>query len=122
MDRVRNLEAELNRFIDEDGPPQDAESLIRAGGIVRLRENDPTPRYLGPSSGVAITRLVMEDAKKYADTSKIRDLVPEVRGRSLPLGRLGLADRKQSYPIISAVPANALPSRQIAENLVKVFN
>lgn len=122
MDQVRSLEAELNRFIEEDGPPQDAESLIRPGGIIRLHENDDAPRYLGPSSGVAITRLVMEEAKRYADTKKIRDLVPEVRGRNPPRGLLGMENRKQSYPMISAVPAKTLPSRQIADNLTRVFN
>lgn len=124
MDQVQALEAELNKVIEEHGPPIDAESLLRPGAIIRLHENDNAPRYLGPSSGVAITKLVMEEAKKYMDTRSISDLMPEVRERKPPPPpwRPGLAGRKQSYPMISAVPAKELPTRPVADNLVRVFN
>jgi hypothetical protein len=61
---VRALEAELSQFTEDDTIPQDTEDIVRPGGLVRLDEDDETPRFLGPSSGIAMTRLVMEEAKE----------------------------------------------------------
>ena len=91
--------------------------------VRRLDENDETPRFLGPSSGIAMTRLVMEEAKKYTDTRTIRELVPEVRQRRTPVQSPEAAtERKKSYPMISAVPAPTLPSRLVTDKLIEVFN
>jgi hypothetical protein len=91
---------------------------------VRLGEDDETPRFLGPSSGIAMTRLVMEEAKKYTDSRSIRELVPEVRQRKTPIVSPPevAIKRKKSYPMISAVAAQTLPSRLITDRLVEVFN
>lgn len=96
---------------------------MRPGGLVRLDEDDETPRFLGPSSGIAMTRLVMEEAKKYTDTRTIRELVPEIRQRRAPVQSPEAAtERKKSYPMISAVAASTLPSRLVTDKLVEVFN
>ncbi|KAI0165656.1 hypothetical protein GGR57DRAFT_130348 [Xylariaceae sp. FL1272] len=136
QETVRALEAELGQYTDDDEYPKDHEDFVRPGGLVRLNETDETPRYLGPSSGIAMTRIVMEEAKRYTDSKHISDLIPEVKGRrhaanasaammghrsqsfSMPLA----ASRKKSYPMISAVAASALPSRAIADRLIQVFN
>ncbi|KAG9248001.1 fungal-specific transcription factor domain-containing protein [Calycina marina] len=123
QDKVRALETELAQFTEEEGLPQNTEDIVRPGGLVRLSENDETPRFLGPSSGIAMTRLVMEEAKKYTDTRSIRELVPEVRLRRIPITSPTEAPiRKKSYPMISAVPALTLPSRLVTDKLVEVFN
>lgn len=123
QDKVRALEAELNQLVEEEGNPPDSEDIVRPGGLIRLNEDDETPRYLGPSSGIAMTRIVMEEAKKYTDTRSIRELVPEVRQRRTPAQSPDIAtQRKKSYPMISAVPAPALPSRLVTDKLVEVFN
>ncbi|KAH8665772.1 fungal-specific transcription factor domain-containing protein [Tricladium varicosporioides] len=123
QDKVRRLEAELSQYTEEDGFPQNTEDFVRPGGLIRLDEDDETPRFLGPSSGIAMTRLVMEEAKKYTDSRTIRELVPEVRDRrpavQSPESSTG---RKKSYPMISAVPAPTLPSRLVTDKLVEVFN
>ncbi len=122
-DKVRALEAELSQYIEEEGVPQDTEDIVRPGGLIRLNEDDETPRFLGPSSGIAMTRLVMEEAKKYTDSRSIRELVPEVRLRKTPIQSPESASmRKKSYPMISAVPATSLPSRLVTDKLVEVFN
>jgi hypothetical protein len=119
---VRALEAELSQFTEDDTIPQDTEDIVRPGGLVRLDEDDETPRFLGPSSGIAMTRLVMEEAKKYTDSRRIRELVPEVRQRRAPTPAPEVAtNRKKSYPMISAVPAPTLPSRLVTDKLVEVF-
>jgi hypothetical protein len=120
---VQALEAELNQYTEEEGLPQNAEDIVRPGGLVRLDEDDETPRFLGPSSGIAMTRLVMEEAKKYTDSRRIRELVPEVRQRrALTPSPEVATERKKSYPMISAVPAPTLPSRLVTDKLVEVFN
>lgn len=123
QDKVRALEAELAQYTEEEGFPQNTEDIVRPGGLVRLNEDDETPRFLGPSSGIAMTRLVMEEAKKYTDTRSIRELVPEVRQRRTPAQSPEAAtNRKKSYPMISAVAAQNLPTRLVTDKLVEVFN
>jgi hypothetical protein len=109
--------------VEEDGPPQNMEDSIRPGGLVRLEEGDETRRFLGPSSGIAMTRLVMEEAKRYTDSRSIRELVPEVIERRTPVSSPDtMCERKKSYPMISAVPADKLPGRVVTDKLVEVFN
>ncbi|RYP60877.1 hypothetical protein DL769_007931 [Monosporascus sp. CRB-8-3] len=139
QERVRALEAELGQYTDEEDPPKDNEDFIVPGGLVRLNETDETPRYLGPSSGIAMTRLLMEEAKRHTESTRISELIPEVRVRrrsptsglpaaastgmrSRSFGALPpAASRRKSYAMISAVPAQNLPSRAIADKLVEVF-
>lgn len=111
--------------------------MVRPGGLVKLNEGDETPRYLGPSSGIAMTRLLMEQAKRYTDSQRVSELIPDVRARRLDRvnrmqsvvqfgasisGPSGMAARKKSFPMISEHPAQALPSRQVTDKLVEVFN
>ncbi|KAI1825503.1 hypothetical protein F4861DRAFT_537965 [Xylaria intraflava] len=138
QERVRALDAELSMYIDEDDDlyARDQEDFICPGGLVRLNETDETPRYLGPSSGIAMTRIVMEEAKRYTDTGRISELVPDIKGRrtvstagapaagmrSLSFSMPPVNPRKKSYPMISAVAAPSLPSRGIADKLIEVFH
>ncbi|CZT50308.1 related to purine utilization positive regulator [Rhynchosporium secalis] len=123
QDKVRALENELGQYTEEEGLPHNTEDIVRPGGLVRLDEDDETPRFLGPSSGIAMTRLVMEEAKKYTGSRSIRELVPEVRYRRSPMpSPEASTGRKKSYPMISAVPALSLPSRLVADKLLEVFN
>ncbi|EFX00234.1 c6 zinc finger domain containing protein [Grosmannia clavigera kw1407] len=133
--KVRQLEAELAQYTEED-LPQDTEDMIRPGGLVRLSDSDETPRYLGPSSGIAMTRLLMEQAKRYTEWQCISELIPKLQARRRErLDRMhsiagmnggpdvgGSGIRKKSYPMISAHPAPGLPTRPMAEMLFKLFN
>jgi hypothetical protein len=124
QDKVRALEEELSQYTQEEGFPQNTEDIVRPGGLVRLDRDDEAPRFLGPSSGIAMTRLVMEEAKKYTDSRSIRELVPEIGQRQALAAQYPQAstDRKKSYPMISAVPAQTLPSRLVTDKLVEIFN
>lgn len=117
------MESELSQYTEDEVQPPDSEDAIRPGGFVRLDESDETPRFLGPSSGIAMTRLVMEEAKRYTDSRSIRELVPEVSQRKSPAQSPdAYPERKKSYPMISAIPAERLPSRLVTDKLVDVFN
>ncbi|KAI0478235.1 hypothetical protein F4859DRAFT_50609 [Xylaria cf. heliscus] len=138
QETVRTLDAELAQYIDEedDGHANDHEDFIRPGGLVKLNETDETARYLGPSSGIAMTRIVMEEAKRYTDTGRISELIPDIkcRRKTVGIGTIAAGNRsqsfsmppanprKKSYPMISAVAAAGLPSRPIADKLVEVFH
>ncbi|KAM7207207.1 Fungal specific transcription factor domain containing protein [Naviculisporaceae sp. PSN 640] len=135
QEKVRQLEAELSQYTDDDNEyPDPHEAMVRPGGMVRLNETDETPRYLGPSSGISMTRLLMEEAKKYTDSKRIADLIPELRERRVDRSNRmqsivsmggsisGPPGRKKSYPMVSAYPAVSLPKRPIVDGLVEVFN
>jgi hypothetical protein len=121
---VRSLQLKLAQLVEDESTQPDTEDSIRPGGLVRLEENDDLPRYLGPSSGIAMTRLVMEEARRYTDSRTIRELVPEVVSRRTPVQSPTAhhESRKKSYPMISAVAADRLPIRPLTDKLVQVFN
>ncbi|KAG6001825.1 hypothetical protein E4U21_003787 [Claviceps maximensis] len=127
QDKVRALEAELAQLTDEDGDyPHTTEDILRPGGMIRLNAGDGTSRYLGPSSGIAMTRLLMEEAKRYTASNRISDLIPEVRSRSQArmqsIQMSGLPnDRRKSYPTLSEQPAEGLPSRAAMDKLVELY-
>ncbi|KJZ78351.1 hypothetical protein HIM_02389 [Hirsutella minnesotensis 3608] len=127
QERVRALEAELGQFTDEESDyPYSNEDIVRPGGLIRVRASDETPRYLGPSSGIAMTRLLMEEAKRYTESHRISELIPDVRARGQArmqsIQMTGPAvGRKKSYPTVSERPAEALPKRDTADKLLEVF-
>ena len=127
QEKVRDLEAELSQYTDDENEyPKTTEDMVRPGGMVRLNAQDETPRYLGPSSGIAMTRLLMEQAKRFTDTNRISELFPEVRARQARMQSIQMtgpaSNRRKSYPMISECPAKDLPSREIANKLVEIFN
>lgn len=128
QDKVRALEAELDQYTHDDGDyPHTTEDMVRPGGMIRLNASDDTPRYLGPSSGIAMTRLLMDEAKRYTDSKRISDLIPELRARRQArmqsIQMTGTAGHgKRSYPMVSDGPAESLPTRAIADKLVEIFN
>ncbi len=131
---MRELEADLAQYTDQDGEyPHSHDDMVFPGGIVRLDQTDEMPRYLGPSSGTAMTRLLMEEAKRYGESRRIANLIPAVLARraerrdrmqSVVMGSSisGPAGRTRSYPAHSIIPASALPSREIVDGLVRAFN
>lgn len=99
---------------------------------MRLNETDETPRYLGPSSGIAMTRLLMEEAKRYSDSKRIADLIPQVSDRRRERenrmqsvvsmsGMAGSSVGRKSYPKTSDVAAKEWPSRRLLDGLVEAF-
>lgn len=141
QDRVRTLEAELGQYTDEEDYPQNYEDIIRPGGLVQLKESDETPRYLGPSSGIGMTRILMEEAKRYTDSKSISELVPGMRLRREAMKASGAgagavaaamrsqsfsmppsnSSRKKSFPMMSAGPARNLPSKSLTDGLLDIY-
>ena len=121
--KVERLEATLASLSVEPPELPDAESKVRGAGYVRFKEYDE-PRILGPSSGIALTRLVMEFAKKNMKKHTIKDIVPDIKAQQIRerFTREGDKPTSKVYPLISNVAAASLPTRELTNNLVNVFN
>ncbi|KAK0889762.1 hypothetical protein LTR02_015207 [Friedmanniomyces endolithicus] len=118
--KVRELEEELDRTENEDAG-EDQEGMMRHA-TVRVHDGQDS-KYLGPSSGIAITRLVMQLAKQFTDAKSIKEIVPEQRARQIK----ELYHQEQAkptskiYPLISDVAATELPNRPLTDLLMQLY-
>ena len=117
---MRELEEELERVENEDSA-EDPEAMMRAANV-RVHEAKES-KFLGPASGIAITRLVMQLAKQFTDAKSIKDIVPEQRARQIK----ELYHQEQAkptskiYPLISDVAAIELPNRALRDLLIQLY-
>ncbi|KAJ9669446.1 hypothetical protein H2201_000313 [Coniosporium apollinis] len=119
--KVRNLEEQLARLENDELDP-DPEDVMRDAAAVKVQDSNES-KYLGPSSGIAITRLVMQLAKEFTDSKSISDIVPDASAQSIK-ARFAQEDTKPTskvYPMVSDVAAEELPNRELTGQLVKLF-
>ncbi|KAA8644584.1 putative C6 transcription factor [Aspergillus tanneri] len=121
-EKARMLEKELAEVEKDFQHAADAELMVRGAGRIRFKENDES-RFLGPSSGIAITRLVMEMAKQNTDSKSIKDVVPELTAQEIKLAFEEESSKPTSkvYPMISSIPQPNLPTKKSTDRLVDVF-
>jgi hypothetical protein len=119
QDRVRELEDELVRLSEEESSTLDDEGIVRGAGLVKLDSVDE-PRFLGTSSGIAVTRLVVELARRNTETKSIREIVPEVQERQEQSPKQD-EQRTKTYPLTSSVPAPGLPKKPVTDKLIEIF-
>lgn len=107
-------EAELARVEEGQHVTLDAEAMIRSAGLVRFKDHDGC-RYLDASSGIAMTRLVMELAKQNMESRTIKEIVPDMKARQIEdrFARESSKPTSKVYPLISDVPAPTLPTREL---------
>ncbi|KAH0538653.1 hypothetical protein FGG08_004790 [Glutinoglossum americanum] len=118
-DRAQELEDELMRQSEVESSTLSDEGIVRGVGFVKLDSVDE-PRFLGTSSGIAVARLVMELARRNTETKSIREIVPEVPERQDQCFEQG-GQRLKTYPLISSVAAQGLPSRLVTDKLTEIF-
>lgn len=123
QNKIQALEADLAQAVEEGYANLDAEVMIRSAGLVRFKQHDEG-RYLGASSGIAMTRLVMELAKQNTDSKTIKEVVPETTaGQSKDtFAKESSKPTSKVYPLVSDVAAPNLPSKELTGNLINVFN
>ncbi|KAL8869159.1 MAG: hypothetical protein Q9174_004477 [Haloplaca sp. 1 TL-2023] len=119
--KIKALEEESSLLDSQATPFRDIESMVRSGGLVTLKENTET-RYLGPSSGIAMTRLVMEFAKTQTQSASIQNIVSDNKARRDRFTQESAKPTSKVYPLISSVAAPDLPSRDLTDKLVDLFN
>lgn len=90
---------------------------------MRIQEHEES-KFLGPSSGIAITRLVMQLAKRFTESESISDIVDAVKQQEIKESFENEESKPSSklYPIISNIAAPDLPVRSITDQLVRLFN
>ncbi|RVX70184.1 hypothetical protein B0A52_05517 [Exophiala mesophila] len=122
QDTVRRLHNELKTLQQEEDFQPDPESMARSAGLVKFREHDQ-PRFLGPSSGIAITRFVMEFAKQNSARRTIKDVVPHHAAEEIKQKFDAESDKPTSkvYPLISSVAAPDLPNPQLMDRLIEIY-
>ncbi|KAL9108212.1 MAG: hypothetical protein Q9227_006949 [Pyrenula ochraceoflavens] len=119
---VKRLQAELAAAEQEDEHTPNPEVMVRGGGMTKFQENEEK-KYLGPSSGIAMTRLVIELAKQNTAGKSIRDVISisaakEAREKF---------DQESSKPTskvntyMSDVAAPDLPSRDLMAHLFNIY-
>lgn len=120
--KVRTLELELEKVETDEGQ-EDPEAMVRGGASVRLQDADDT-RYLGPSSGTQITRLVMQLAKQFTDSKTIKEIVTDTSARRAKATYAAEASKPTSkvYPLTSDVAAEELPNRSLTDLLIQLYN
>ncbi|KAF2738890.1 hypothetical protein EJ04DRAFT_6811 [Polyplosphaeria fusca] len=119
--KVRDLEKQLADLERDDTDP-DPEDELRGAAAVRIQETDES-KFLGPSSGINVTRLVMQLAKQFTDSKSISEIVPDSRAKSIKAA-FDEEDKKPTskvYPLISDVAAEELPNRDLTNLLVQLF-
>ncbi|KAJ5206094.1 hypothetical protein N7491_003287 [Penicillium cf. griseofulvum] len=121
-EKARALERELAKAEKDIQHAADAELMVRGAGRIRFKENDEA-RYLGASSGIAMTRLVMEMAKQNTDSKSIKDVVPEYTAQEIK-DAFAEEDSKPTskvYPMISSIPQPNLPPKALTYKLIDLF-
>ncbi|KAF2211431.1 hypothetical protein CERZMDRAFT_98316 [Cercospora zeae-maydis SCOH1-5] len=118
--KCRELEDELGRVESEDGH-DDPEALMRAANV-RMHDEKES-KYLGPSSGIAITRLVMQLAKQFTDAKSITEIVPDQQARLIKelYAQEQAKPTSKIYPLISDVAASGLPMRSLGDLLLQLY-
>ncbi|PGH17161.1 hypothetical protein AJ79_01299 [Helicocarpus griseus UAMH5409] len=121
-DRIKMLNQELAQVEGEINHYPDAELMVRGAGLIRFKETDES-RFLGPSSGIAITRLVMEMAKQNTHSKSIKEVVNETTAQEIKYAFTRESQKPTSkiYPMISSVAAPTLPARELTYRLVDIF-
>ncbi|KAF3052577.1 hypothetical protein E8E11_008578 [Didymella keratinophila] len=106
--KVRELEKQLADLERDDVEP-DAEDVMRGAAAVRVQDTDES-KFLGPSSGITITRLVMQLAKQFTESKTISEIVPHARQKSIKATFEQEDERPTSkvYPLSSCSTAKAL--------------
>jgi hypothetical protein len=99
----------------------DPEAMMRAATV---RMQDATePKYLGASSGITTTRLVMQLAKQFTDSKSIREIVPDARAQQIKelYSQEQAKPTSKVYPVTSNVAAPDLPNRNLAKVLSDLY-
>lgn len=121
--KIQDLERELSVLEAEDRE-LDSEVAVRNPGLVRLRESEET-KFLGPSSGIAMSRVVMNLAKQFTDAKSIKEIITETEVKAAEKQfaeeEAKAVPETPPIPMYSCAPAVDLPSKELTSNLVDLF-
>ena len=106
-----------------DNDPVDAEDLARGTAAVKIQESTES-KYLGPSSGIAISHIVLQLAKQFTDVRNISEIVSDSTARHVKEHYTQEESKPTSkvYPLVSDVAAEELPPYEVTRPLLTLFN
>ena len=89
---------------------------------MKFSETDES-RFLGPSSGIAMARLVIELAKRNATNRSIQEVVSLATAHDVKATFEQESQKPTSkvYPLLSSIPAPDLPTGDLMEKLLDVY-
>ena len=112
---MKDLEAQVSLLPNKSDQDAGAELLVRGAGLVKLKESGEEARFLGPSSGIAMTRLILVLAKDLYNTKSIKEIVPEKKAQEIRTrcAEEALKPTSKVYPLISSVAAPFVDPAQL---------
>ncbi|KAF8461867.1 fungal-specific transcription factor domain-containing protein [Kalaharituber pfeilii] len=121
--KVRELEAEIAKqeaaFSEVEQP--DSRELVRGVGLVKFDDEKGEPRFVGTSSGITMTRLVIDFAKKHLEKDSVKE-IKEHRNNFRQGQRISGSPGSQTRsPVALPGAAPQLPSREVTDRLVEIF-
>ena len=121
--RVRELEAQIaqQEAILSDMEHSNTGELVRGVGMVKFNDEQGEPRFVGTSSGITMTRLVIDFAKKHLEKDSVKE-IREHRNNFRQGQRInGTPGMQKQSPVAPPGAALDLPSREVAGRLVELF-
>lgn len=123
--KVRELEEEVARreaLISEAESPDTAE-LVRGIGMVKFGDEPYEPRFVGTSSGITMTRLVLDFAKKHLETDSVKEMSEQHHSEFRHAQRIDSFEKSPSpqYPTRVAYANTKLPTREVTNRLVEIY-
>ena len=98
----------------------DTGELVRGVGMVKFDDEKGEPRFVGTSSGITMTRLVIDFAKKHLEKESVKE-IKEHRNNFRQGQRIaGTAGVRITSPVAPGA-ALQLPSREVTDKLVEIF-
>lgn len=120
--RVRELEAQITQreAILSDMEQSNTGELVRGVGMVKFNDEQGEPRFVGTSSGITMTRLVIDFAKKHLEKDSVKEIREHCNNFRQGQRINGTPGIQRQSPV--AQPgALELPSREVADILVGLF-
>jgi len=121
--KVRELEAQIaqQEAMLGDVEQPDTGELVRGAGMVKFDDEKGEPRFVGTSSGITMTRLVIDFAKKHLEKDSMKE-IKEHRNNFRQGQRIaGTPGVHIPSPVALPGAAPQLPSREVTDRLVEIF-
>jgi len=123
QERILELEKAIEDLSREETNEPDPESLVRDAAVVTFQETNEQ-KYLGPSSGTSMTRIVMQLAKQATNSKSIKDIISEDRVRQVE-DQFALEQDKPTskiYPLLSSFANHELPVQDLTQLIMELYN
>lgn len=104
-----------------DTEQPDTGELVRGVGMVRFDDEIGEPRFVGTSSGITMTRLVIDFARKHLEKESVKEI--KEHRNNFRQGQRITGTPGVHIPSPMAIPGAApqLPSREVTDRLVDLF-